>query len=113
MTQMPEELTEFSFAFVKPPPRWGIDERVPGYWFHETSGILKPAIVDYLNNAPISAERIRILKAYFYQWIDDGSWRMGADDKQKLLETLIKAQTRKDLAQWLDVLEDEFTIDPL
>jgi hypothetical protein len=37
---------------------------VPGYWMYETSGVLRPAIENYLNNRPMSPENIAAMRAY-------------------------------------------------
>ena len=43
--------------------------RVPGFWMNETSGVLRPAIVAYLEGAPMTPEQIAAMRAYLRQWI--------------------------------------------
>jgi hypothetical protein len=46
----------------------------PGYWRFETSGVLRPAVEAYLNDAPLTTEQIAALRAYFRQWIGSPVW---------------------------------------
>lgn len=46
----------------------------PGYWMHETSGVLRPAVEAYLAGRPLSPLAIAALRAYFRQWIGARVW---------------------------------------
>ena len=44
---------------------------MPGYWMHETSGVLRPAVEAYLfNREPLSEKHVAALRAYCRQWIE-------------------------------------------
>lgn len=46
----------------------------PGYWMHETSGVLRPAVEAYLAGAVLTPEQIAALRAYLRQWIMSPVW---------------------------------------
>lgn len=46
----------------------------PGYWMHETSGVLKPVIQKFLAADDLTGREIHILRLYFQQWIDSPVW---------------------------------------
>jgi hypothetical protein len=51
---------------------------IPGYWQHETSGVLRPAVEAYLHGEPMTPEQIAAMRTYLRQWISAPTWR-GAD----------------------------------
>jgi hypothetical protein len=81
--------------------------RIPGYWRHETSGVLRPAIEAYLAGDPMSGAQIAAMRAYFRQWIA-ADW---AGDVEPLKE-IDGLTSREALDRWLDLAE-EHGIDPL
>lgn len=82
----------------------------PGFWMHETSGVLRPAVEAYLQNHPLHAEHIASLRAYLRQWIAAPEWTgEGVDDLRSRIDKLI---SRTAISRWLaDALE--LGIDPL
>jgi hypothetical protein len=46
---------------------------IPGYWMHETTGRLRPAVEAYLFNRPMTGEQIAAMQAYLRQWMA-GDW---------------------------------------
>ena len=83
----------------------------PGYWMHETSGVLRPAIEAYLCQDPIlSAENIAAIRAYLRQWIASPVWRgPGVEHLRARVDGLT---TRRAIDAWLtDALDAG--IDPL
>ena len=46
----------------------------PGYWMHETSGVLRPAVEAYLAGDPMLPDQIAKLRAYLRQWIMSPLW---------------------------------------
>ena len=48
--------------------------RLPGYWMYETSGVLRPAVMAYLEDRHLSPEHIAVLRAYCRQWIGGDVW---------------------------------------
>jgi hypothetical protein len=76
---------------------------------HETSGVLKPAIMAYLNHAEMTPDQIAVMRAYLRQWID-GPWQGANIDL--LRATVGSLASRKNIDSWLEVAERE-GIDPL
>lgn len=83
---------------------------LPGYWMHETSGVLRPAVESYLKGDVMSWEQIAALRAYLRQWIAAPVWR---GPKVEVLRRLIDGLTdREAIAAWLSIAEEE-GLDPL
>jgi hypothetical protein len=83
----------------------------PGYWMNETSGVLRPAIVDYLKGRPLDEAKIAAIRAYLRQWIMHGDWA-----ETPAVETLRQGvdglTSRQAIGAWLQ-LALEHGIDPL
>jgi hypothetical protein len=79
----------------------------PGYWMHETSGVLRPAVEAYLNREPLSEADIAAMRAYLRQWI--AGFFGGAAD---LAGRIDKLTSREAIEDWLDDAT-EIGIDPL
>ena len=73
-------------------------ERLPGYWMHETTGVLRPAVEAYLSGGPMPPEQIAALRAYLRQWISDPVWE-GADELRARIDGL---SDRAAIERWLD-----------
>jgi hypothetical protein len=91
----------------------------PGYWMWETSGVLQPAVVAYLEGRELSAEHIAALRAYLRQWIRAKVWdrnpHAGAKEKEWLAgmrDDVDELTTRHAIARWLRQAE-EHGLDPL
>lgn len=84
----------------------------PGYWMHETSGVLKPAVEAYLINyrAPLSPEHCAALRAYFRQWINAPAFI--GPGIERLRAAVDGLTSREAINQWLRDALDE-GIDPL
>ena len=80
----------------------------PGYWMHETSGVLRPAVEAYLMGAKLTPEQIAAMRSYLRQWIMQGTW-VNAD---KLRQSVDAIASRVDIEGWLDRAMD-VGIDPL
>jgi hypothetical protein len=82
---------------------------IPGYWRNETSGVLQPAVVAYLNGTPLDDRQIAALRAYLRQWI-------AGDFKGSMIDVLRSSveeiTTRADIELWLS-RADVLGIDPL
>lgn len=84
--------------------------RVPRYWQHETTGVLRPAIEAYLlTDLPLTIDQIGAFRAYLRHW-------MGADwigpDIPALRLAIDDIDSREAIEAWLDrALESH--IDPL
>lgn len=81
----------------------------PGYWMNEVSGVLKPAIMAYLNRDEMTGHQIAAVRAYLRQWIN-ADWKGPMID---VLRTDVEAiTTREDITHWLELAESQ-AIDPL
>jgi hypothetical protein len=96
-----------------------MDDEGPGYWQYETSGVLQPAVVAYLEGHELSAEHIAALRAYLRQWIMAPVWdrnpHAGAEEHLWLLrmrEAVDGLTTRAVITRWLRQAE-EHGLDPL
>jgi hypothetical protein len=84
--------------------------KTPGFWMHETSGVLRPVVEAYLKGEPLSGEQIATMRAYLRQWIEADVWDgPGIDVLRASVGTLT---TRAAIRRWLDAAMDE-AIDPL
>ncbi len=83
---------------------------VPGYWQHETSGVLRPAMKAYLlTDLPLTIEQIGAIRSYLRQWMA-ADW-MGPD--VPALRLLIDdIDSREAIEAWLKRALDS-NIDPL
>ncbi|HEY1301462.1 MAG TPA: hypothetical protein VGF07_13265 [Stellaceae bacterium] len=93
----------------------------PGYWMHETSGVLRPVVEVYLAGKPLSPHQIAILRAYLRQWIMAPIWDCNPyasnEDRVRLAELRAvfhrgRLTSREAIAGWLADALDE-GIDPL
>lgn len=82
----------------------------PGFWMNETSGVLRPAVIAYLERRAMTGQDIAAMRAYLRQWIWAPTWsgpQVGALRQQ--VDTL---GSREAIAKWLSAAEAE-GIDPL
>jgi hypothetical protein len=75
---------------------------------NETSGVLRPAVMAYLEGRPMTVEQIAAMRAYLRQWISDPVWKGAAD----LREDIDQLDNRAKIRSWLRRAE-EIGIDPL
>lgn len=83
--------------------------QAPGYWMNETSGVLRPAVMAYLDGEPLTAEQIAAMRAYLRQWIA-GPWQ--GESIPVLRQSVDEISDRPSLERWLDDAADA-GIDPL
>jgi hypothetical protein len=88
----------------------------PGYWMYEQTGVLRPAVMAYLQNTEFRPGDIEALRSYCRQWINASVW---ADHPGFDLTWLAEMRARVDqltsrekLQEWLR-MADEGGIDPL
>ena len=82
----------------------------PGYWMHETTGVLRPAVEAYLHDEPMTATDIAAMRAYLRQWIAAPAWRSEAVGV--LRQAIDQLTSREAIDEWLELALDE-GIDPL
>ena len=82
----------------------------PGYWMHETTGVLRPAVEAFLNGGDMTGEQIAAMRAYLRQWIECGVWRGWMVSKLRVM--VDDVADRQDIETWLRLAEQE-GIDPL
>lgn len=91
----------------------------PGFWLHETSGVLRPAVEAYLNGIDLSGDQIAALRAYLRQWVMAEAWDQNphaTDTDRELLAELRQAIDRLLTSEAIDLwLYEAFAIgiDPL
>jgi hypothetical protein len=83
----------------------------PGYWMHETSGVLAPAIKAYLEAKPLTDTEIATIRAYLRQWIIAPVWLPGPG-LERLRQGVNGLTTRAAIDRWLKEAIHEGT-DPL
>jgi hypothetical protein len=90
----------------------------PGYWMHETSGVLAPAVKRYLDGELRDAD-VPVIRAYLRQWVASSVWddnpHRNADSERELavLRSRVDAiVTRADIDEWLEIA-DYMGMDPL
>lgn len=91
----------------------------PGYWMHETSGVLRPAVMAYLTGAELQPDQVAALRAYLRQWIMAPAWDRlpGGDTAARVWLGELRARIdhlvdRESIAGWLAEALDG-GIDPL
>lgn len=83
---------------------------VPGYWMHETSGVLRPAIMAYLLDKPMTDEQVATMRAYLRQWINAPTWRgPDVDELRRGIDALTSCEA---IDEWISRALDA-GIDPL
>jgi hypothetical protein len=58
--------------------------RAPGYWFQETSGVLKPVVRAYLAGSRLDSDQIGLMRRYLEQWFDASVWEAIGEDMTQL-----------------------------
>lgn len=76
---------------------------------HETTGVLRPAIMAYLNHDEMTGEQIAAMRAYLRQWAA-GPWV--GPGVETLRADVDRLQTRDALVQWIE-LAVALGLDPL
>lgn len=82
----------------------------PGYWMHETTGVLRPAVEAYLRGDEMTTDHIAAMRAYLRQWIASPVWSGPAvPGLRAKIDDLI---SRGAIQMWLAIAERE-GLDPL
>lgn len=81
---------------------------MPGYWMHETSGILRPAIMAYLNGDELNEAHIAAMRTYLRQWINAPDW-LNVDELRNGIDALTSGEA---IDKWIERAVDA-GIDPL
>jgi hypothetical protein len=83
---------------------------IPGYWMNETSGVLKPVVLKYLDGQGLDSAEVSIIRAYLQQWI--GAPAFVGPDVVRLRERVDQIMSTDDVRDWLaDALDAG--VDPL
>ena len=72
---------------------------MPGYWMHETSGVLRPVIEAYLAGEELNAEQVATMRAYLRQWIEAPGW--GGLEVDELRQSVRGLDSRHRIKVWL------------
>jgi hypothetical protein len=83
----------------------------PCYWMHETSGVLRPVILKYLDCAApdLTPEECAIMRACLRQWIEPDVW--AGPDIQTLRDAIGGLTTEAAIDEWCRKALEE-NIDP-
>jgi hypothetical protein len=91
----------------------------PGFWMHETSGVLRPAIEAYLHGELMTGKQIAAMRAYLRQWINAPEWdqnpHAGHEDRAWLASMRLACDallSRAAIALWIDQATEQ-GMDPL
>lgn len=71
----------------------------PGFWMHETSGVLRPAVEAYLTGATMRPDQIAAMRAYLRQWIFAPVWQ--GDEIAELRRRVDGLTSREMISVWL------------
>lgn len=82
----------------------------PHYWRNETSGVLQPAVMAYLEGGEMTAGQISALRAYLRQWIAAPVWH--GPEVHELREGIDRLTSREAIGNWLAIAVER-GIDPL
>jgi hypothetical protein len=77
---------------------------------HETSGVLRPVVIAYLEGEPLTPRQVDTMRAYLRQWIASPAWQ--GPGIQELRDAIGGLTSRKAIEEWLD-RADDVAIDPL
>ena len=83
----------------------------PGYWIDETSGVLKPVVLAYLNGQQLKPPEVATMRAYLRQWLELGDWR-GGEEMHELRRRIDVMITTQDVHEWIRLATD-LGMDPL
>jgi len=83
----------------------------PGYWMNEATGVLKPAVMAYLDGVPLELAQIGALRAYFRQWVASPAWAP-CPELDALRAGVDAITDRAGVDAWLSEAED-LGMDPL
>jgi hypothetical protein len=74
----------------------------------ETSGVLRPVVIAYLEGREMSPDEIAVLRAYLRQWIDAPAWDAnpyaGDEDRARLAELrtdIDELTSRQGVDRWI------------
>jgi hypothetical protein len=88
----------------------------PGYWQHETSGVLRPVVEAYLVSDRLTPDQIATMRAYLRQWIMSPVWDAnphgGHGALAALRERIDTLTTQNAIDRWIDDA-DALGFDPL
>jgi DNA transposition AAA+ family ATPase len=77
---------------------------------HETSGVLRPAVLAYFAGGIMTDGEVAAMRAYLRQWIDAPAWQ--GEDVQELRDAIDGLTSRERIDAWL-LAADRVGIDPL
>jgi len=83
----------------------------PGYWMNETTGVLKPAVMAYLDGLPLELAQVGALRAYFRQWVASPAWML-SPELEALRAGVDGITDRAGVDAWLNAAEN-LGMDPL
>jgi hypothetical protein len=82
---------------------------VPHYWMFESSGVLRPVVLAYLNGQELTPAQCATMRAYLRQWMT-APWQ--GPNVDWLRASVGSLTSRANIARWLDIAVGD-NIDPL
>lgn len=104
--ERPDRNTEIQVFHMDRPSASG---GMPGYWMHETTGELRPAVEAYMFGHHLTAAHIGALRVYFRQWCLAFPQTEGLAELVQRIDTLVDRST---ITSWLDDALNDEGIDP-
>jgi hypothetical protein len=85
--------------------------KIPDYWQKETGPELRPAVVAYLNQQPLTSRQVKLMRLYIKQWIEADVWALD-DELGELRRLADRIDSQEAVTAWLDRASNS-EIDPL
>lgn len=82
----------------------------PGFWMHEKSGVLRPAVEAYLAGDAMTQEQVAAMRAYLRQWIAAPAWT--GREVRFLRRSIDSLTSREAIRSWLTIANEQ-EMDPL
>lgn len=81
----------------------------PFFWMHETTGVLRPVIEQYLRGDGIEAANVPTMRAYLRQWMTGDFRGPGVEELRAGVDGIVDHRT---LNAWIEAALDA-GVDPL
>jgi hypothetical protein len=72
---------------------------VPGFWMHETSGVLRPVVEKFIHGGVLSLAEIVTMRAYLRQWMEGDFLGPEIEDLRAMVECIVDMPT---LRRWIN-----------
>jgi hypothetical protein len=76
-----------------------MEQLIPNYWMHETSGVLRAVVEKYLAAGELDEGELALMRAYLRQWLASPLWNAGTTELRVRVDDI---RATRDLRDWLD-----------